>query len=324
MRTIRSESGMALMIVTWALALLMVAVFSFSYATKVETSATMTFRDAAAERFLAEGGLERALIELKLRKVNPNPANEDARPWRTDGIPNRFDTDHGIAFVRITAEAGKIDINKSPETILKNLVLAIGVKPDDADIIVDSIEDWRDADNLHRLHGAEDEYYGSLNPPYKAKNADFESIEELLLVRGVTQEILYGTGKAPGLADFITLYAESDKINVSAAPREVLLSLPGMTPEMADAVIAFKGSQEIRALEEFKAIVGDLFAPMSAFITAGDGTVYTIEAIGTRQEKKPGYGIKAVVSLAGTKPSYLYYRSPWEIGSWKKQNSSIQ
>lgn len=309
------------MLVIWVLALFMVLALSLSYATKIEISATLAFRDAAEERFLAEGAMERAFVEILLRKTVPVTAVEEEKPWRVDGTAYRVDGERGHALVKITSEAGKIDINKAPELVLKNLIIAMGVQGDDVDIIVDSIQDWRDADDLHRMRGAEDSYYMSLQVPYKAKNADFESIEELLLVRGVTMELLYGTASKKGLADFITVYAENGKINVSAAPREALMGLPGMTAEVADMVLQFRQAREIKTVQEFREIVGDLFTPMSPYIMAGEGGVFTVEAIGRKTENKGGTGMKAVVSFSGTRPNYLYFRSPSETGTWKKQES---
>jgi DNA uptake protein ComE-like DNA-binding protein len=63
-----------------------------------------------------------------------------------------------------------------------------GMTPDVADAIVD----WRDTDDTPSPYGAESEYYGSVQPPYRAKNGPFETVEELLLVKGVTPEMLYG------------------------------------------------------------------------------------------------------------------------------------
>lgn len=54
------------------------------------------------------------------------------------------------------------------------------------------IVDWRDEDSEPGDGGAEDETYQRLNPPYRCKNAPFESLEELRLVSGMTAEILYG------------------------------------------------------------------------------------------------------------------------------------
>jgi hypothetical protein len=56
----------------------------------------------------------------------------------------------------------------------------------------DAIMDWMDADSEPREMGAEMEYYGMLQPPYMPKNAPLDTVEELLLVRGVFPELLFG------------------------------------------------------------------------------------------------------------------------------------
>ncbi len=58
--------------------------------------------------------------------------------------------------------------------------------------IADAILDWLDADDEVRPNGAETEYYSSLARPYAAKNGPLDSVEELLLVKGVTPELLFG------------------------------------------------------------------------------------------------------------------------------------
>ena len=58
--------------------------------------------------------------------------------------------------------------------------------------IADAILDWLDEDETPRLSGAENEYYGTLNPPYETKNGKLETLDELLRVRGVTSSMLYG------------------------------------------------------------------------------------------------------------------------------------
>ncbi len=58
--------------------------------------------------------------------------------------------------------------------------------------VADSIMDWMDPDDEPREFGAEVDYYAALQPGYAPKNGPFESLEELLLVRGVFPELLYG------------------------------------------------------------------------------------------------------------------------------------
>jgi DNA uptake protein ComE-like DNA-binding protein len=58
--------------------------------------------------------------------------------------------------------------------------------------VADAILDWLDEDDETREVGAEYDYYSSLDPPYAPKNGPFETVEELLLVRGVTPDLLFG------------------------------------------------------------------------------------------------------------------------------------
>ncbi|GHT35973.1 general secretion pathway protein GspK [Planctomycetales bacterium] len=64
--------------------------------------------------------------------------------------------------------------------------------PGVTDEIADSILDWLDEDSEPRENGAEDDYYAGLDPPYYTRNGLPDSLDELLLVRGVTPKLLYG------------------------------------------------------------------------------------------------------------------------------------
>ena len=323
----QGQRGIALMLVIWILAVLMVIVLSVSFMTKVESRSTIAFKEGIEEKFIAEAGIERAAEEIMYRKINlgvPIEEGKETKVWKTDGTPNVFTLENGTCLVRIIDESGKIDINKVPDILLKGLLTALGVKDEDADVIVDSIEDWRDADDFTRLNGAESDYYLSLAVPYKAKNADLESIEELLLVRGVTPELLYGNGDKPGLQDFVTVYSENGKINVNAASKEVLMAIPGMTPELAGSILDFRKTAEIRTITDFQNLVGGAFTAMSPFVTVGEGTTFTVESVGRKSSTKAGYGVKAVITVASNKFSYRYFRSPWDMSKWKQQEQEKQ
>ncbi len=64
--------------------------------------------------------------------------------------------------------------------------------PGITDAIADAILDWMDEDDEPREYGAESEFYSLLDPPYRPRNAVPDSIDELLLVEGVTPQLLYG------------------------------------------------------------------------------------------------------------------------------------
>ena len=304
-----SEEGVALLMVLWVLTILMVIVLSFSFMTRTETLATLAFKERMEKKFLAEAGIQRGILEIYYMKQNPQLAQlEGSDTWKTDGTPYSGSLGEGSYAVRITDESGKIDMNTLNETsgiILKNLLIYIGVQDDIADTIVDSILDWKDADDLLRLHGAESDYYRSLPNPYKAKNANLDTLEELLLVKGMSYEIFFGSEGKKGLVDCITINSGMNVVNVNAAPKEVLMAVPGITPEIADAIISYRQNKKIMNVQE----VG--IPPQSApYIGIVDGNTFAVEALGHRGEEKKGYPIKAVVTLGGNKYSYLYYKSP--------------
>lgn len=58
--------------------------------------------------------------------------------------------------------------------------------------ISEAIFDWIDEDDDSRTMGAESDYYQQLSPPYECKNGPLETLDELLLIRGITPQILFG------------------------------------------------------------------------------------------------------------------------------------
>ena len=142
-------------------------------------------------------------------------------------------------------------------------------------MIVDSIQDWRDPDNLHRFNGAEDDYYLSLPTPYRAKNADFESLDELLLVKGMTPEILYGNVASPerraqleaqlpwerkpepgeylGVARHLSIFS-SGKVNVNTAGPEVFMAL-GLTAAETKLVLDRRAQASFRNVGELSGLL---------------------------------------------------------------------
>ncbi|MBI5102544.1 MAG: general secretion pathway protein GspK [Nitrospirae bacterium] len=307
---LKTEHGIALLLVLWVLMGLTVLALTFSYLTRTEALGTLSFRNSVEAKFLAEAGIERAAMEVFYRNANKNMkvAEEGKEIWRTDGTAYRGETANGYYSVSLTDEGGKVDINRTPEVILKNLFINSGIKQEDADIIVDSIQDWRDGDDLHRLNGAESDYYMSLTRPYKARNADFETMEELLLVKGVTASILYGGEGRKGIIDLLTVHSKTGKINLNAAPKDVLTAIPGMSPELADAVIANRNAQPPLGPQE---IIGGAFVAMAQYVDLAESTVFTVESAGGRTGEKAGYAIRAKISIEpDNRFRYLYYKSP--------------
>ncbi len=312
-KAIPSEKGIALLMVLWVLTILMVLVFSFSFMARTETYSTLSFRERAEEKFLAEAGIERGIMELFYRNVYKNQTIilEGREVWKIDGTSYKSQMGEREYSVSITDESGKIDINTITDAtsdILRNLFKNLGVPEEEVNTIVDSILDWKDPDDLYHLNGAESDYYMSLPNPYKAKNANFDTVEELLLVKGMTSEILYGNGEKKGVIDFLTVNSnlKMTKINVNAAPKEVLMAIPGITPEIADGIISYREHDNIKS-------AGDVGIPGESvpYVTYGDSNTFTIDAVGHKGSTKAGFDIRATVIIEGNNQyRYVYYKSP--------------
>jgi type II secretory pathway component PulK len=142
--------------------------------------------------------------------------NSDDVPvfWFAGGGPYRFELGDFYCEVSIIDESNKININdflqqsKQDPTKLKNLLEErIGLEGDERDMVADALIDWWDKDNdVTGVFGAEDSYYESLDVPYFCRNADLPTIEDCLSVRGVTEEIFYGRGRA--MEERVSLGAE--------------------------------------------------------------------------------------------------------------------
>lgn len=102
----------------------------------------------------------------------------------------------GIRF-GLEDESSRLNLNtilvadaRDPEAALgRQLLMSL---PGMTESIADAILDWVDEDDTPRELGAERDYYTSQNPPYEPQNGPLESLDQLLLVRDVTPELLYG------------------------------------------------------------------------------------------------------------------------------------
>lgn len=304
----KNQQGIALLTVLWVLTLLMVIVFSFSYLARTETLSTRAFKEEMEQRFLAEAGIERGLAELIYRKQNLLLA--DRQVWKIDGTPFSDPLGEGIYRVRVFDESGKMNINFAPEVLLKNLIQNLGLEGEALDTVVDAIMDWKDKDDLHRLHGAESDYYESLPNPYKAKNGFFDTLEELLMVKGVTRELLFGSEKQKGLMEFLTVQGKIPRININAAPKEVLMAIPGVTSEMAEALITHRQGLDVKNFQELGAIWGLDQVQLGPYVSFSATNTFTIESVGYKKNRRHGAGIRATITLVGNNRfKILYYKT---------------
>ena len=112
-------------------------------------------------------------------------------------VPN-IDDEGNLAGVRygLEDESTRLNVNallmadKLMENAGRDLLMGLPGMTED---VADAILDWMDEDDEAREYGCESDYYQGLSPPTIAKNGPLDTVEELLLVRGVTPQLLFGT-----------------------------------------------------------------------------------------------------------------------------------
>ncbi|MCM8800045.1 MAG: general secretion pathway protein GspK [Candidatus Omnitrophica bacterium] len=142
-----------------------------------------------------------------------------------------------FTFYGLIDEARKININKADFSVLMRLFLLVNLEPSKSEEIASSIIDWRDPDNLlYKANSAEDSYYRFLELPYEAKDGDFERLEELILLKGMSPDIFLK------VKDYLTVYGDG-KININTASKIVLLAL-GLTESLVDKIIFLRAGKD--------------------------------------------------------------------------------
>ena len=173
-----SARGLALVTVLWVLTLLALIAASFSNSSRTEIKLSFNQLESARAEAMADAGVHIAILGLL--------SNDPDRQWRADGTVYGWDFGEGEIRVNVWDEGGKIDLNAAPDALLKALFVVLGLGSDEAGALVDKIVDFRDANDLRQLNGAEDRDYDSAGLPYGTKDAPFEAVEELRQVLGMT------------------------------------------------------------------------------------------------------------------------------------------
>jgi len=220
------ERGIALIVVLWLTVLLAVIASGFAYSMRSEALAARNTMSLAQARAAADGAVERVAYELFRPQNLPGV-------WSADGQPHAWKD--GEIEITATAidEASRIDLNTAIDPLLKGLLQNVGgLDPEAAQHVLEAILDWRDPDDLRRPNGAEAADYRAAGLKYVPGNMGFESVGELGRVLGVTPALM------AKLADSLTVYSRLRGVDAATASRDVLLALPGITPEQVDSFIA--------------------------------------------------------------------------------------
>ncbi|MEM5788803.1 MAG: hypothetical protein AAGU11_15945, partial [Syntrophobacteraceae bacterium] len=98
----------------------------------------------------------------------------------------------GRALVIIEEEDRKINVNRAGQPQLKQVLEQAGADEVQAEQLTDYIMDFIDQDETPRLKGAEADHYAKAGLNYSTFNGPLTSLDQLLLIPGVTHQLFYG------------------------------------------------------------------------------------------------------------------------------------
>jgi general secretion pathway protein K len=226
--------GMALLLVLVIVTLLTALLMELAFSTLVDMRLTETFRDTTRAHYLARGGIDAGRMLLQQDR---NAFDAPQEPW-SQGIIN-YPVGQGTVSVGIQDLDGRLAINQlvrgsNPQALMIDrfyrLFAGLGIDhlADPAELTA-ALIDWLDPDDEPYpmimtdglnipVSGAEDLFYQSRGGAYSCKNGPLETLEELLLIRGFSRELL--DLLRPHLA-----VNGSSRININTASAAVLESL---------------------------------------------------------------------------------------------------
>ncbi|ODB85767.1 hypothetical protein A3194_13155 [Candidatus Thiodiazotropha endoloripes] len=280
----RHNRGVALILVLWLVALLTIIAASFSTQSKVESRLAGNAKDALQAKLLAESGFSRAVMELMV--ISPQ------QRWNFNGQLYPLQTSQGDLEISIRNASGLLDLNKASGDQLNRLFVLISDNPEEREALVDRLNDWRDADDLRRLNGAEDKDYRAAGYDYTTAGKDLTSLEELAYVMG------FDAARVNRLRPYVTLKSDAATVDFRYASQQLTALLTSSDQS---------GSELTEALDQLDSELADL--DLSQGGGSSQSKVFRIEV--SARTKQGGHA--RIVADVGLKNRG---RKPYSIHSW--------
>jgi general secretion pathway protein K len=173
----------------------------------------------------------------------------------------------GTVRVSVLPEGGRIDLNAANAKILSGLYETVGTGALRPDEFAARVMDWRDANKRARPGGAENDDYASLGLDYTPRNGPFLSIEELMLIPGMTE------ADYDQLTPYITIFNPVGDIDPAGASVPVLMAVPGMTESEAANIHAIFADPDATRQDKNRAI-----RAYREYLTPLDNDVFRVRA----------------------------------------------
>lgn len=334
MKTVFSDKrGLVLLIVLSVVALFMVLVVAFSADQFTDLELAHNFKDSLQAQYLGNAGVEAAISVLSQDDSTYDDLEESdwAKFSESLLLASSYLEDMTMSGT-ITDECSKLDLNAlvvkntdgtyAVDTFrakqlykLMSVVLGIDIKEDDFNDLCAAIKDWVDPDDEPSAGGAESEYYQDLDEPYEPKNGEFDTPEELLLVKGMQAEWYYGTADIPGIAKFVTVGTKG-YVNINTAPKEVLWSLAeGITEKMAEDLIDCRPIKNVNEWQDknsclntigITSITQEDLLKLQAMVIP-KSLRFSVDITGTMPSGAM-MNVRAILDIVSGKPQIVYYR----------------
>jgi general secretion pathway protein K len=325
------KRGSALLAVLWLTAALSAIAFSVASTVRAETERTSTALDSLRAYYLATGAINRAILRIEWGPSYRNPDGSSMFGAAGQGplTTMRFEFPTGSAMVNLIPETAKLNVNQAPAEQLMNLLLALGTTPELAQAITVGILDWR-APSPGGSFTEFDQYYLALTPSFRARHASIREIEELLLVRGVTRDLFYGSYihdpqgnlvRRPGLRDCLSVYGSLSLIDVNTAEPAVMQAI-GVSAGSVAAIVALRKTTPIASSDQIS-IFSD-GSPGFSRLQRTQTTVATLRATARVRLADGQYSdlrrsVEALVKFLGPE-----WNPPFHVMRWYDQAATLQ
>jgi len=184
------QTGSVLIITIWIVLVLAGLVLVLSRSMRVEAIASANHVSSVQADQIARGAVE--FVRARMDEEDETLMLEGETPYEAIKVGEgyfwllRSNLDDDTAYYYgIRDEAARVNLNSASEDMLLKL-------PGMTSELAAAIIDWRDTDSEVTPSGAESEYYLLLDEPYYCKDSELETIEEVLLIKGASSEILFG------------------------------------------------------------------------------------------------------------------------------------
>ena len=262
------DVGAALILVLLMISILIVLVLETMRAIQVEEAGARYFQESFKAEALAKSGVHLAMASLAIdgelaQEDEKNAVDHIEEGWaklpQPDSLPTTL-PDAGTLEGQVLDESGKFPINflvdekgtlrPTHSQVLEKLLTnaPFSMEQEEAIGLVMAIKDWLDKDDEPSGEfGAEADYYQDQDTPQQCKNDSMDSLEELMLIRGMNESLYYGKEGGPGLKDLLTVHS-SGKININTAGPLLLQALvlvnqavaPETAADWASSVVAYR------------------------------------------------------------------------------------